>query len=275
MHGFANGIDFVAELLCDNSIICIQESWPRPFEINQLRPFEINRFNEFVRLPFLHQSYSGMNEFDYGLGRPFGGLSVIYDSNCLKLVCDYGVSFNKRVMGLMFSLGDQLILVFNVYLPCFCDTVEYLNDINIICGFMDSVLFSNEDKKFYTLICGDFNADTTKMNNSASLAGFKGFIERHSLQNTNIMYGGSDNIDYTYFCVSRNVSSWIDHIFACSGLLSMCDEYNYDIIDSSVNYSDHLCVNCCFKLKTVMSDQCMGNKKVNDNTCINTISKYV
>ncbi len=182
MHGFANGIDFVTELLCNNNIVCVQESW--------VRPFETSRFDEYVSHPFMHKSYSGLIDFDFCLGRPFGGLSIIYNSDCFKLVRDYGVSINKRVMGLLLSLGDQLVMVFNVYLPCFSDSVEYINDINIVCGFIDSVLSSNEGKQFHTLICGDFNADISKINNCASLAGFKRLLETYSLQNTSVMYGG-------------------------------------------------------------------------------------
>ena len=144
MHGFANGHDFLTELKTKSNIICVQESW--------VRAFETNIFDEVTTFPFQHISHSGMHELDYSLGSPYGGLSIIYDSSSVKLAQDYGISINNRVMCTMFSVNNQLLLLFNVYLPCLCDTVDYINDVNIICSFMESVVFSNAGKQFYMII---------------------------------------------------------------------------------------------------------------------------
>ena len=81
-----------------------------------------------------------MREFDYFLGRPYSALSMIYDSSYVKLVKDKDIRTNNRVMGTMFSVNNQLLLLFNVYLPCSCDIIDYINDVYIICGFMESVV---------------------------------------------------------------------------------------------------------------------------------------
>ena len=78
MHGFANGRDILTEPQTKSNIICVQESW--------VRAFETNFFDEVTIFPFQHISHSGMHEFDFSIGRPYGGLSIIYDSNCVKLV---------------------------------------------------------------------------------------------------------------------------------------------------------------------------------------------
>ena len=124
----------------------------------------------------------GMREFDYSMGRPYDELSIIYYSSCVKLVQDYGISINNRVMGTIFSVNNQFFLLCKVYLPCFCDTVDYINDVNTICGFMESVVFSNAGKQFYMIICGNFNVEVNKLNMCASLGCLRLFLERHSLQ---------------------------------------------------------------------------------------------
>ncbi len=48
--------------------------------------------------------------------------------------------------------------------------------------------------------------------------------------------------------------------------------YIYNIIDSNVNYSDHLAVKCCFKLNTSISGHVAANSRVND---MYSVSKYV
>ena len=109
MHGFANGRDFLTDLQTKSNIICVQESW--------VRAFEINIFDAVTTFPFQHISLSGMREFDYSIGRTYGGLSIICNSSSVKLVQDYGISINNRVIGKIFYVKNQLILLFTVYLP--------------------------------------------------------------------------------------------------------------------------------------------------------------
>ena len=128
--------------------------------------------------------------------------------------------------------------------------------------------FSNAGKQFYMIIYGDFNVEVNKLNKCASLGCLRLFLERHSLQNVSMGY--SDALKHTFSCPARNFSSWLDHIFACSNLLSSCSEHVFSIIDSSINNSDHLSVHFGFCFKNSITCQ-----PVEPGDAPQTYSKYI
>ena len=102
----------------------------------------------------------------------------------------------------------------------------------------------------------------------ASLSCLQFFLERHSPQN--VSKGYSDALRHTFSCPARNVSSWLDHIFACSYLQSSCSEHVLSIVDSSINYSDHLSVHFDFRFQNSITCH-----PVKPDDAPQTYSKYV
>ena len=78
MHGFYNGLDFIAELLESSDTVCIQEHWVRHGSISIFD----NIFPGFTVL-----AHSGMPETELHLyGHPYGGIDIVYRNKSVKLM---------------------------------------------------------------------------------------------------------------------------------------------------------------------------------------------
>jgi Reverse transcriptase (RNA-dependent DNA polymerase) len=257
MHGFYNGIDFVSELLDTTDIFCLQEHW--------LRPDSLSLFNN-VSPEFSAISLSSMTVDNYNnVGRPFGGLTVLYRTSVVKLLHDYGQCINNRVSGILLLHGNSKILLFNVYFPCVGD-FNLRAEVDIISGYMNSVIDTINLDNVTVLMAGDFNTDLLH-NDSADMSSLFDIFDRHKLQPCTKSYQGV--YKYTYRVESRGVKSFIDNIVLPTKLFDDAKVTFVDVLDDVVNNSDHLAITCHVNLGCVTSIPC----KVKCN--YNYTKKYV
>ncbi len=229
MHGVNNGIDIVNQLSNRLDVICLQETWLRS---GDYVPFvHLSDFDKFT--------YSAMQEGVHMVGRPFGGLTILTRTSCVHSVVDVGCSFNNRAQCISFEYSGRNYVLFNMYLPC-AGAVDYDADVQIIHAFMMDIVHNIVASGTQVLIAGDFNVDMKIENNVNSVNSVKAFIQDCNLISCLSHYGG--DLWYTFRCAARNVYTSIDNIFVPAS--AVCSVGQVEIIDDSINFSDHLPVIC-------------------------------
>ena len=269
-HGIKQSCFYVAERLKLCDILCLQETWLRPHELQFVHKLGGNSLTDcdiFFK--------SSMNDIDacYS-GRPFGGLVTIVRYNeHFKGTEIYVDSDRLQVVALKDKSSNTVHVIINVYMPYFhsgdkTQTEEYIQTLDLLQNIIDT----------YSGICpvkviGDLN---TQLPTSVQLNkrwyrdnGFN--IHSAILYDflvANDMYAAdvesNQNVKHTFFCYSRNVFTWIDHILcldrdkesvvSCK-IIEHCDN----------NVSDHLPVQlkCNIKVSKSNSSVKVNNPSIN------------
>ena len=233
MHGFSNGIPMLQELCNNHEIILVQEHW--------FHDHELIRFEELFK-DFSCVGISSMKEkMAAGLmaGRPFGGVAILWNNK---------LNFNMNIIHqdesgryLSISLSNQYvsIIVHCVYFPCFSTKENYIVEITDFIAKIELSL--NNLPTLYHVISGDFNFECNVNNKSYQL--FETLLDSCNLFMCDSL--NSSNLNYSYNHVGLGHRSWIDHCFVSSNLKDYIS--NFTIIDSGINYSDHLPISCSIK----------------------------
>ena len=153
MHGFHNGWDYIATHLDNYVIGCVQE--------HRLYEWELHRLNT-VCTNYKYIATSSMNANNVSKpGCSHGCLAIFYSSifNAVPI----GVSSNKRVQAVKLISQGRSFLVFNVYLPCLSNSLDYMDNIAQCCGFIDIILRNMNDYTTEVVIAGDFNYDAKSL----------------------------------------------------------------------------------------------------------------
>ena len=260
MHGFYNDIDFVNEILNNVDCVCVQEHWQRKQSLSVFNYIDPN---------FASISYSSMNVDDlHERGRPYGSLAILYRSRKIKLIQKFNLCINKQVFAALFDVSGTQILLFNVYFPCKGD-VDYSSEIDIICGYVTSIINSFKLPNMNVIIAGDFNNDLSFCD-SNGLNGLNSIMNLHNLIPCSSIYKGK--INYTFRNNTRDVSLFIDNIIFDKKLLN---NVNYvDIIDDVTNFSDHLAITCHFHMKNVYNEH-TKNKMMVLRYCVNNFGQIL
>lgn len=109
MHGANNGAPMLTDLLRTMDVVVVQEHWLR--ECNFLILNDINRnFDMFAVL--------AMNQDSIIMGRPYGGIAILWRKSCLPNVNVFTMHDSSRCMDISFMTSTGLYFIFNVYLPC-------------------------------------------------------------------------------------------------------------------------------------------------------------
>ena len=252
MQGFYNGTDLVNEILNNVDCVCVQEHWQRDQSLSVFNYIDPN---------FACISYSSMNFDDlHARGRPYCGLAIICRSSKIKLIQKFILCINKRVFVALFDVLDTQILLFNVYFPYKGD-IDYNSEIDIICGYVTSIIDSFELPNMNVIIAGDFNNDLSFCD-SNGLNGLNNIMNLHNLIPCSSIYKGK--INYTFRNDTRDVSSFIDNIIFYKKLLNNVNYVNFvNIIDDVTNYRDHIAITCHFHMKNVYNEH---TKNKNDGS---------
>ena len=126
MNGFSNGSEFVSDLTATYNLICIKEHWLKQDELNLL--FSLSGSHSAI-------SYSAIACNVVFYDRPYGGLSIMYNKNKIKIISNFWCSINNRIMACKFELNNKSFVLFNIYMPCWRDELHSA-DFGIIRGFM-------------------------------------------------------------------------------------------------------------------------------------------
>lgn len=216
--------------LCENSdIVLLQEHWLFPSDLPSLN----NIHNDFVAY--------GISSIDPSqgliLGRPFGGVAVLWRNNLSPFVRP--ISFNDdRIVALECCINGLKILLIGVYLPYdnkqnFAQYVHYLAMLKSIIDEYDSP---------YVCILGDFNADIVKQTDFGKE--LEGFCQETSLKVADILL--LPQTSFTHINDGSSTESWLDHILCTNGSFSIIDDVR---IDLSIASSDHFPISLKLQLQ--------------------------
>ena len=133
MHGFNNGGSFLSSCIFNYNIACVQEYWLHECVLTKLR----DCFPDYGCIYISSMSLEDISR----LGRPYGGLVVYYSlSNEFKVQL-LRSSYGKRVLSIKSNYNGHNFTIFNVYFPCSSVSIEYFDQIALICGFIYIVLY--------------------------------------------------------------------------------------------------------------------------------------
>ena len=157
--------------------LLLQEHWLLyPGSLNMLTNIDNNY--EFNAVSFM----SGCDIIS--AGRPYGGLVALlkneYTSNIKYLRC----SPNKRVMSFLLKCVDMIICVCNVYLPCFENTANYVDELLDCISYIEWIFNEQNDMYEKVELCaiiGDFNVDCNKMMNDKNVRLQREFIYDYNI----------------------------------------------------------------------------------------------
>ena len=218
--------------LCDkNDIVFLQETWLSQVDL----PLLNNIHPHFIGV--------GVSGFDINssilVGRPYGGIAVLYKKNSQSNVSVEIVS--QRIMLITLSTDKGCIKLMNVYLPTdYRDLESYENFCSVI-----SELKCEVDKCLNIThmvgIMGDFNANSLK-GGSRCFQEVQEFCSEYNFVMSDIDRLRDKENTYTYLSEAHNSVSWLDHIAASQSLHHLIKEINigYDVMTS-----DHFPLNAC------------------------------
>ena len=244
--------------LCEvYDIICIQEHW--------LLPFEVNMFAQ-LHVDFLSVATSAVTiDNDVLTGRPYGGTGILYKRSLSHAITVVDVK-ESRMTALMLHTVHGPVLLVNVYMPTDYGTVDCAEEYMDICAKV-SVLFSESDAACL-LVIGDFNCEY-----NVSSRFYDSLL--HFIDDNQLVCSDAQRLAnvFTYCSDNGQHTSWIDHVL-CSKLLDdMITE-----IDTHNDYqsSDHKPLSVIFSQLGLMScpnsrtNECQLNVRYDwDNADIN------
>ena len=221
--------------LCDVSdVLFLQEHWLFPHDLAILNVVH----NEFTAF--------GCSSIDSSdrviLGRPFGGVAVLWRSKLAPLVRP--VSFDDdRIIGLECNLDGHKLLLLGVYLPYdtrhnFDQYVYYLAKLK---GIIDDFGSPN------VCVVGDFNADVIKRSDFGRE--LESFCHEAHLRIADISLLPQSSV--THINDGTGTESWIDHIVCTNSFYSLIRAVRIDV---SILSSDHFPM--CFDVELSATSDC-------------------
>ena len=159
-------------------------------------------------------------------GRPFGGVGILVNKRHAKFVkclCKE----ERFIIILIYN-----IIIINVYLPVNTDNDIYSVCLLDILTSLSNTIGQYPDSK--VIITGDFNCNI--VDNSIGSTLIRQFMLEYKLLCCDSFC--TSDISYTYHHATLDSRSYIDH-FLISDYMEK-DILSCDIVDSAVNFSDHL-----------------------------------
>ena len=180
---------------------------------------------------------SSMCDDEFVLGRPYGGVGIIYKKNRQFLIKPVD-SKSNRISAIDCSLGQLKLLIFSVYMPSNVrenneEFFEVLYEITSICNLYPD---------YQLVIGGDFN--TTLTGNNLRNNFFLDFLSGFDL----ICPNSIDPINLFTFYNNQGHKSLIDHFCISSNVSDLIVEY--EILSDGDNLSDHNPIFINFEITT-------------------------
>jgi len=207
--------------LCEShSIVCIQEHWLLPDELNMMSQ---------IHPDFLSSATSAVAvDSDVLTGRPYGGTAILFKQSLANAVSVVDTD-EPRMTAILIRTGHGPILLVNVYMPTDYGTFDCVEEYLDVCTKIN-VLFSESEAAFLVVI-GDFNCEY-----SVSSRFYDSFTQLMS-DNHVVCSDVKRLVDAFSYCSDNGMhTSWIDHVL-CSKIL------DDRIVDIGMHYnyqsSDH------------------------------------
>ena len=220
----------IVELCNSYDIICLQEHWLLPNELNYLSDIH----NSFLAVG---QSAVDLSD-EILIGRPYGGTGIMYNKSLGQLVTPIDTN-NARVTAVMLSLACGPVLLVSVYFPTDYGDTDSLDNFIETCAAITAIYEDSDAVQL--IVAGDFNCQVGSRYYNSLID----FVTENRLQLTDI--NRLHNV-FTFCSDATNNVSWIDHIF-CSPDLD-CTVSNCVVLLEYVS-SDHKPL--CITLNNVIS----------------------
>jgi exonuclease III len=186
--------------LCNNyDVILLQELWLLPHEINILSSISNN---------FMYRACSAIDVQNEIIGRPFGGVAVLWKKDkfdCVntQIVCDRLIVFVGLCQGQKINICNVYCPTANLDVDSKLSYLEYLGELSHAISLLSGDV----------IVMGDFNASC----NNGYLEYVTNFCEEENLYLLDEKL--LDVSTYTYEHVGRGVRSWIDHIIVSNNAI--------------------------------------------------------
>ena len=215
-------VSYMAELLKDCDILCVQEHWYLQEDIHLLSSDPDT----------LVAGVSGMDSAELVQGRPFGGCAFLYKRswNCtLKMLS----ARSRRICSCIITMHSNVqMLIFNLYMPTDepCNATEYQE---VLCE-VESMITGQCDADV-VIVCGDLNTDLSRhaSSHSRALTEFCGRLPLSLCVNSPV-----SNVSHTYVNYATGSKSLIDHFIVSDNVVEGMTRY--ESCFSGINLSDHL-----------------------------------
>ena len=247
-HGYKQSFDYILSRFVHTYFMCLCETWVRPSELsliqNNIDSHEISNVNSYVVF-----YKSRMSEDDeHSTGRLYGGVAIICKVND-GLSYEIINSRNSRILTVLIKdrYDRPIHIILCAYMHYF-DGSEDQNEEFLTCIDAMQVIINEYNEAVPIKFLGDFNAQLPRSkvtsNNWYKSKGFNAhirllcdFLVGNELSIVDFMF--YQKTSYTYFNISRNIPTWIDHVFSTN--YDVCYINSCDIVSlDDSNVSGHL-----------------------------------
>ena len=199
-------------------IVCIQEHWLLPNDINHLS----NLHTDFFAVG---QSAVNLAD-DILVGKPYGGTGILYKRSLGQLVSVVDTN-NARITAVTFTLSCGPVLLVSAYFPTDYGDNDSLDSFIETCAAITAIY--EESEAIQIVVAGDFNCHVGSRYYRTLLS----FTQDNRLQLTDI--NRLSNV-YTFCSDATSSVSWIDHILYSDSLDTLVTSCN--VLSTYVS-SDH------------------------------------
>ena len=126
LHGLRYGQDFLKTYINDYLVTCVQEHWLFESELQRI-------FSNRTCIALSSMSTDMIGKPSH----PFGGLAIFVPNEVNVTLL--GVSQNNHILAIKMTLGADDFVLCNMYLPCLSSSLDYIDEITSICGFLDNI----------------------------------------------------------------------------------------------------------------------------------------
>ena len=229
-----SSLDEVRDLCDKNDIVCLQEHWLLPNELNVLSA---------IHPEFLATGLSAVDiSKDLLVGRPYGGTAILYRQSLHKSI-NVVTTNDCRITGILIDSHLGPVLLLCVYMPTNNGDEDCLESYIDTCSRIGAIFTDCEAVNF--IVIGDFNCQP----GSRFYTHFTQLAADNKLIFTDISRLNDDV--FTYCSDSGLNTSWTDHILCSTMVDNTVSSVNilYDFISS-----DHKPIEVSFDQLLLCSD---------------------
>jgi exonuclease III len=248
-HGFKQSADYVTELIENNDVVCLCETWLRPNELDIIGTLISKKFSS-QNSRYKVFAKSSMETVDPSYrGRPFGGVAIICQVKNDLLFHELVTDSDEIVaVAVCDKEGAMVQIITSVYMPYYQkgnhqQTEKYIECIDALQSFLDKNAPLAPIK-----LCGDFNVKLPvrrilnkhwykeKGYNEHSKLLYD-FLTGNELIAVDLDHNPADS--FTYFSIENNTFTWIDHVISTEYDTHTFKYCKIQALDEN-NVSDHL-----------------------------------
>ena len=175
---------------------------------------------------FYSFSISAVDQEEFIVGRPYGGLTILWRKS-VDHMCKVINFSDNRILGLELSADGRQLLALNVYLPFYCP--ENTNNYLFYIGKTSAIMEDSNTSEF--MVLGDFNAN----NGSSFFRHWDAVCRDYDTVFTDVT--SLPATSYTHVNKGSLTCSWIDHCLCSRTVHGSIREVS---IDYNYYDSDHL-----------------------------------